>query len=225
MKHLGVLRRVSAAAIVLALFVGLSAVAADLLSGGIPWSAERPLTWADFQANPPPLAGPPPMVPANVTVSYTPAVTHLSILWSLSAAGTCNGVTLTARFCAVVVTNVMNPSLSWKLPAYVTAKTLRHEQFHFNLHEVYRRLIAMTLSPLTITRPVLTPADCTDAAAGAYAQSLNELGDSMGDAILVRANAAQAAYDADTKGGWDAAAQAAWESRISDLLLNPAAAP
>jgi hypothetical protein len=224
MKDLGVFRRVAAAVIVLTLFAGLSVVAADLLSAVIPWSADRPLTWADFQANPPPSAGPPAVIPGNGSVSYTPAVTHLSISWSLSATGIGDGVTLTARFSAVVVTNVMDPSLSWKLPAYVTADTLRHEQFHFNLYEVYRRLIAMTLGPLTITRRVLTPADCTDAAAYACAQSLNELGDSTGSAILARANAAQAAYDADTKGGWDTAAQAAWENRISALLLNPAAA-
>ena len=225
MKNLGVLRRVSAAAIVLALFAGLSAVAADLPSGAIPWSADRPLTWADFQANPPPSAGPPAATAGNGTVTFTNAVIHMSITWALRASGACNGVTATAHFVAVTVTNVMDPSLSWNLPTYATPQTLRHEQFHFNLHEVYRRLIAMTLTPLTITQRVSTPADCTDAAKRACATSLNELGDSTGSAILARANAAQAAYDADTRGGQDTAAQAAWESRITELLANPSAAP
>ncbi|MCX6092349.1 MAG: hypothetical protein NTX23_05740 [Candidatus Bipolaricaulota bacterium] len=223
MKNLGVLRRVSAAAIVLVLFAGLSAVAADLSSGAIPWSAERPLTWADFQANPPLSAGPPAATAGNGT--FTKAVIHMHIAWSLSASGACNGVTATAHFVAVTVTNVMEPSLSWKLPAYATPQTLRHEQFHFNLHEVYRRLIAMTLTPLTITQRVSTPDDCTDAAARACATSLNELADATGMAILTRASAACEAYDADTNNGQDTAAQAAWENRITELLANPSAAP
>jgi hypothetical protein len=225
MKNLGVLRRVTAAVIVLVLFAGLSAVAADLASGAIPWSADRPLTWADFQANPPPWAGPPAVTPANGTVTFTKAVIHMSITWSLSAYGECTGVTATAHFLAVTVTNVMDPSLSWELPALVTPETLRHEQFHFNLHEVYRRLIAMTLTPLTITQRVSTPDDCTDAAAYACAGSLNELADATGMAILARASAAREAYDADTNNGQDTAAQAAWENRITQLLANPSAAP
>jgi hypothetical protein len=119
----------------------------------------------------------------------------------------------------------MDPSRSWKLSAYVTPAILRHEQFHFTLHEVYRRLIEATLAPLTVMQKLPTVADCTNAAAQVCARSLSDLANSTGSAILARASAAHTAYDADTKGGRDSAAQASWESRITALLANPAAAP
>ncbi len=225
MTHTSGFGRASIAVLVLLLsLAGLSAIAADLPPASIPWIADRPLTWADFQAAPPAWAEPTLPVGGG-TVVFTPAVTCVSITWSTSIVASCNGTTLTARISSMTVSNTMDPSKSWKLSAYVTAATLRHEQFHFNLHEVYRRLIETTIAPLTITQKLSSAAECVNATAQVCARSLSELANSTGSAILARASAAHAAYDAETMGGRNTAAQAAWESRITALLANPAGAP
>ncbi len=221
----GKVRTVKGLIVLFVLAMALSTIAADLPASSISWSADRPLTWADYQAPPPAWATPPSTAGRTGTVTFTAAETYLYISWTQRAQASCSGTTVTARFVDVVVTNVMNPVLSWKLAAYATPQVLRHEQFHFNLHEVYRRLIQNTLSSLTMTRQLARPADCTYEASLACAQSLNDVANTAGSELLARAHAAHVAYDAETQGGMNAAAQATWEARITTWLATPTAAP
>lgn len=224
MTALKTLRRPAVAAVMFAAFAAFALPAADLPPTPISWCVERPLTWADYLASPPAWAQPA-KPSAGSTVYFTPAVTCVSITWSTSIVAQCSGTTMTAKIASMTVSNTMDPSKSWKLSAYVTADVLRHEQYHFNLHEVYRRLIQQTLAPLTVTQRLSSASACTNAAAQVCARSLSDLANSTGSALLARASAAHAAYDSETRGGMNQTAQAAWEARINDLLVNPAGAP
>lgn len=208
------MRRVWALGIFLAVVLGFAAAAADLLSGYVCWSVDRPLTWGDFRATPPSWAE-----PAN-----SAAQIHLTLSWSASIGAHAVGSVATATVTAFTVVNAMDPALSWKSPL-ATLANLRHEQFHFNLHEVYRRLAEMTLAPLTMTYQAVTPNASAQDTADACEKALNDLLLATWDAIDARAKAALAAYDSETRHGLDAEAQATWETRITSLLADPAAAP
>lgn len=88
----------------------------------IAWSLNRPLTWEDFRATPP---------PAGEEQAKT--------VYLLSYESRCRGLDFT-----VDVTAIMLPLQSW-VKAFVratvagSARVLRHEQTHFNLTEVHAR--------------------------------------------------------------------------------------
>ena len=81
--------------------------------------------------------------------------------------------------------------------------------------EVYRRLLATTLSRLTIQgKDKATAKRCLEEQATGIAQG-----------ILARLEAAQLRYDEETVHGTDAKAQFAWLSQIRTWLANPDLAP
>lgn len=199
------LRRVWVFGILVALVLCVGTSAADLPAGSLCWSASRPLTWADFWATPPQWATP----------AIALASPLLNISWSATITPARTGSNWVSRVTALTVTNSVDCTRSWAIKASVTPEALHHEQLHFDLHEVYRRLLETVLLPMT--------------AAGASQQAsntaLNDLMTSTAASILQRAKAAQALYDAETGHGTNAAAQAHWEAKIAALLINPAAAP
>jgi hypothetical protein len=206
------LRQIWVLGIFLAVVLGFAAAAADL-PGYVYWNVERPLTWGDFQAVPPSWAE-----PAN-----SAARIHLALTWSASIGACADGPVVTATVTAFTIANAMDPALSWKSPL-ATLENLRHEQFHFNLHEVYRRLAEMTLAPLTV-RQAVKPNTSAQDAADACEKALNDLLLVTWDGIGERAKAALAAYDSETRHGLDTEAQATWEIRITGLLADPGRAP
>ena len=95
----------------------------------LPWSATRRLGWADFQGIPP-------------SRGDESALTSYSLF---------HGVTCTGRSFEFRVVAAFLPRQSWVKPAIVanpteSARTLRHEQTHFDLsevHEVVRQVDAL----------------------------------------------------------------------------------
>ncbi|MEW5826704.1 MAG: hypothetical protein AB1778_07715 [Candidatus Bipolaricaulota bacterium] len=179
--------------------------AAELPSSYVYWSSARPLSWADFCAAP----------PANVAQTNWVASPSLHLEWTASFSATGARSAWTAQVTTLNVTNAMDTARSWVLASRATPSTLHHEQLHFDLNEVYRRLLEMTLRPLTA---------CA-ASPEVALQSLRDALNSASVSILTRVEQAQAQFDRDTAHGTNLAAQAIWEERIAVALVNPLLAP
>ncbi len=175
----------------------------------LPWSADHPLTWDDFQ-------GEPPVVPgeegARIAVrfgfafEYLPSFDPLSGRWK-------------AHLTKVTVTNVMDRSKSWVLPVQKTPELLNHEQKHFDLNEVYRRLAEAELQKHV----------CRLEAVGATEKDAKEnLGGMIGDVLDKfdkKCDEVEDQYDTETDHGRNAEQQAEWDKRIAGWLADPSTAP
>jgi len=176
-----------------------------LTGGTIPWTLGQPLTWAHFRGTAPSDPG----IEAariHIVVSYrfSVAVRQEGDVWrAWIPAGTSS------------VQCAMAPTRSWVRPGAEVPALLAHEQGHFDLAEVYRRLLETTLSRLT--------AQGKDKAT--VKRRLEERATEIAQGILARLEAAQLRYDEETVHGTDPAAQSAWLSRIQTWLLNPDLAP
>jgi len=191
--------------VVLALLIVLSSVAAlaettQLIS----WSEDLVLGWSMYTATVPAGANP-----------HQPAQPFLDLKWDApTKAVTCSGGYLaTPQF--VVVSNTLNPRLSWARLGEVTAADLRHEEYHFRLNEVYRRKLEGALLPL----------QATDRNPYTAMEFLREQLEQAAAPILSQAQAIQNQYESETNFGRDVAAQQSWEAQIDAWLLNPASAP
>jgi hypothetical protein len=193
---------------VLGVVVLLSAIVTVAVSAAlVPWVDGCPLTWDNFVCPPPPDAA------RHVDV----AAIHMTIQWNasytirtqLGTSGWCGSVD------SLTVTNMMDPAQSWVIESRASSFSLLHEQNHFNLNEVYRRKLELSLQGLQ-----------SQGATGDEAQArLNDLLHSTASAILNRLEQMQAEYDEETGHGTDADGQAAWDDQISDWLLDPMSAP
>jgi hypothetical protein len=149
------------------------------VADAIPWSAERPLTWKDFR-------GTPPVEPGDEG-----ARTAYSLFYGARCAG--------KRFEFQVLAAVL-PRLSWVTPNVLknpalSARSLRHEQTHFNLSEVHARRMRKYFAELE------QPCSNDEAQLNALAQR------------FVRAEAtAQSSYDQETNYGRTPAKQSEWEA-------------
>ena len=118
--------------------------------GGFVWSADRRLTWADFQ-------GPPDMRSAAVATTATVVDYKME----------CAGTTFTWEIVSWFV-----PKASWVKPAHLmirqSAQTLVHEQVHFDLSEVHSRRARETL------RRLVDPCALTDAQQDALIQGFHQ---------------------------------------------------
>ena len=182
-----------------------SATASDGFLPGIAWSAATPLTWDLFLATP----------PADAVNRTEAAAIHMTIRWHASYSVTPSGSTWRGHVQSVTITNTTEPSLSWVVPGNADDRTLRHEQGHFDLNEVYRRKLEILLPCLRAQ--CATKEGVISALDAALHQKANE--------VLTQLQAAQARYDAETGHGNDPAGQARWEAQIAAWLLSPTAAP
>ena len=178
--------------------------AAEIPAGVVYWS-DHALCWSDFRATP----------PAGVGQSNWVASPKLVISWSATFTAARKGTTWTATVTSLSVTNYVDPASSWAVPSRTSAEALHHEQLHFDLHEVYRRLLESTLRPMS----------CQGSTDSASLKALNGLLNSTSAAILGRAESVQLAFDSESAHGTDLRTQAVWEDRIADWLANPASAP
>ena len=104
---------------------------------GIPWSAGRPLAWADFQGRP--RFGEP-----------EAALTSADLL----SGAKCQDFVFTAT-----VTPTFDPATSWVRDAKAASSALlRHEQLHFDLTEVYARRLRQKLRAAHLDCQKLQPA-------------------------------------------------------------------
>jgi hypothetical protein len=161
-------------------------VAAD----AIPWAAERPLTWKDFRATPP----------------VEPGDEGARTAYSLFYGARCAGRRFEFRVLAAVL-----PRLSWVTPGVLknpalSARSLRHEQTHFNLSEVHARRMRKYFADMA------QPCNSSETELNALAQR------------YVRAEAtAQASYDQETNYGRIPARQSEWEAETMRQIESLAA--
>ena len=170
----------------------------------VSWSENVELSWNLF------LGTVPPNIPPNDV-----AAIHMELKWHTFFDGTRNGSGWVGYATKVIVSNSMNPQLSWARRESVTDAALRHETYHFHLNEVYRRKLETEL---------LTVRVC-----GRTAEETRDLLDrqvhDIAAEILGQAESVQQSYEVETKHGSDSAMQFSWEQKIDGWLANPSSAP
>jgi hypothetical protein len=154
------------------------------LHDGLPWSSTRALTWVDYKGR----------VPAADTDGAHTA-------YSLFSAGRCVRRSFDFRVTAAVL-----PAQSWVKPTVVADRTrsrntLRHEQTHFDLTEVYARRMRQYFGELY--EPCLKSEVELDALAQKFVQQESD---------------AQKLYDQETNHGLLAAKQTAWNNEVAKEL-------
>jgi len=115
----------------------------------------------------------------------------------------------------IIVSNVLNPTLSWALKNAVTDRLLQHEQGHFDLSEVYRRKLEQSLCEVCVT------GSNGEAVKAALDRALH----AVADPILIQAKAMYQRYDVETSYGRNEAEQARWNQLIETWLGQPLTAP
>jgi hypothetical protein len=103
----------------------------------ITWSAERPLTWADFQGKP---------LPADQLAALTAANIDVQV--------GCKDYVFSSEVKAVFI-----PQESWARDKNkATPELLRHEQLHFDITELHARMLRQKISILKLDCEHLNPA-------------------------------------------------------------------
>jgi hypothetical protein len=153
-------------------------------AGAVPWSARRRLAWSDFRARPP--AGRP-----------EAAVTATSLVWGFH----CAGEEFTFQTVAVFLPDRswVDPTVSIQLGSGMA--TLRHEQTHFDLTEVFARRMRRFFQALS------RPCDSTT----------EQLAD-LGGRFVQDESEAQREYDRATANGRDGPAQSRWNEDVAHWL-------
>ena len=192
--------------LVLALLLTMLAIAQSTQL--IEWDPDMLLTWEDFQ-------GAPPATAARLSEA---AAIHMTIKWHASysvRSQRASGYAWVGTVEDAIVSNLMNPRFSWVVQSKATPAILRHEQFHFDLNEVYKRRLVETLADLQIQ----------GSTAEATMTALDERIQQTADGILHRGKAIQDLYDRETANSTDSDVQARWESDIQLWLATPSLAP
>jgi hypothetical protein len=145
----------------------------------VTWSAARPLSWADFRGVPP----------------TDPGEEGARTAYALFYGARCTGQRFEFRVIAAV-----RPNESWVTPAVLadpalSARSLRHEQTHFNLAEVHARRMRRYF------RDLYQPCAKTG-------EELNALA----ERFLREERAAQVRYDDETNYGRQPARQEEWDA-------------
>lgn len=143
------------------------------------WNENRKLVWSDFQGKLYPNA--PEM-----------AMTASSVEYSYSASGT--------KFQYEVLSKFF-PKLSWKKNTTLNAYMLQHEQTHFDITELYARLMRKRLSEEIKT-----------------AKDISKIS-KIGSEITVQWKQEQTAYDSETEHSIDTVKQAEWNANIQERLV------
>lgn len=148
----------------------------------ITWSAERRLTQADFQARAPmgdPLAA--------------------STSSNIKADAACKDFVFSSTVAAT-----FDPATSWmRNPQKASEMLLRHEQLHFDLTEVYARIMRQKLQLF---------------AARANCEKLQPAFNNVTKLVYADWNREQNRYDQETNHGLNAVRQAAWEKQTAAKL-------
>lgn len=171
----------------------------------LPWSPDRPLTWDDFKGQPPDNVG-----PEAAFIRY-----RLSYQYRWTVTQDPKTGKWRATVSSLKVTNTMVRSKSWVDPARKTDELLKHEQGHFDINEVYRRILEQKLKGL------VGKGDTAEEAA----DDLNRKMKTMFDKVWKKAEEVQKQYDNDTEHGQNVQKQRAWEQKIRSWLRDPSKAP
>ncbi len=194
--------------VLLAVFMVVAGgVAAADYTADVVWNAGQPLTWSDFCGLPPqtPTAEAA-MIAMRISwrVAYTITYDPLRQMWS----GTIDRA-------GVTVANTMDPRASWVRPGAATTALLDHEQHHFDLNEVYARMLVSALIGLSASG---TTKDAVDT-------QLRQLIAATGSRILGALKVMQRGYDDQTGHGTRRGQQHTWDEQIAAWLRASGAAP
>lgn len=174
----------------------------------LPWSAERPLRWEDFRGT----------APADARARGQAAVVATRIAvqpFQFDVRREASGWVATVPAGALRVTNRMDRERSWSLADARTPALLAHEQGHFDLSEVYRRLLRDRMVDLV----------GRGATAAAAQQDLQNQLERISSEVNRRHQEAHRLYDAATEHGVNTNQQYEWEEQIAGWLLHPVRAP
>lgn len=172
----------------------------------LPWSAHRPITWGDFWGLPP--ADRDPAAGAGIA-------TGLGFDLTVATARDPGTGIWRARIASVLVTAAMERDRSWAIPERRTSAALAHEQGHFDLTEVYRRVLEGELQGLSGDGWTAWGAE----------EGLRTRAGEAFQRVSARHSEVQALYDRETDHSRATAQQAAWEERIAAWLCDPGLAP
>ncbi|MFN3346557.1 MAG: hypothetical protein ACK42E_01920 [Candidatus Bipolaricaulaceae bacterium] len=172
------------------------------------WMSTRPLTFEDFK-------GQPPRQPGNAVGQICMDIDYE---YKGSARSTPDGSALEVQLLEVRVWNRMDRNRSWILPDHKRPEVLEHEQIHFDINEVYRRLIQAELEKLA--RTLVLRVHGLDEARERLAQEVQK--------VFLRyyrkLQEVHDLFDADVeKGGLST--QKEWRRRVDRWLANPWEAP
>lgn len=179
------------------------------LANGLAWMPSRPISWEDFQAEP----------PAQAEANSEAATIHMTISWSLSfriiyEPHSKNWIG-TTDLDSLEVMNTMDPLQSWVLPGKERPEILNHEQRHFDLNEVYRRKLRQAL---------FSPVVQGESADVTY-QLFQEAVQRIANQLLNSLENLQKRYDSETAHGNNLKRQREWDTAIAAWLADPARAP
>jgi len=150
----------------------------------IPWSASRPLTVADFMARPKPY-------------EQLAALTSTDI----KAGASCTNFVFTGT-----VQATFDPNSSWfRDPKNFTPTLLRHEQMHFDITEVYARIMRQKLVVFQAR------VDCT---------KLQPAFNNLTKGVYAEWDREQNRYDQETNHGLNTVRQAYWEKQTQLKLAQ-----
>jgi hypothetical protein len=174
----------------------------------VPWSAERPLTWADFLGSPSPDDSPTIAAQTHILLNYR--YQYVSS-YDSSAKQYCARIYVAA----LQVDCMFDPLGSWVRSDARTARVLNHEQRHFDLANVYAVKI----------RTAIGNAAAYGSTSEAAQEALKAQVQSIASGLAQRWHETDDSYESETANGTNAAAQTVWDQRIDSWLANPAAAP
>lgn len=170
----------------------------------IGWTEDLELRWDLFRAP----------VPSDAAPNDLAAI-YMELKWHAFFKAERSGGTWYGIVTDAIVSNVMNPELSWARHDRVTDAALRHELYHFRLNEVYRKNAERALSSIRVS--AATAEDALD--------TVNNRVCEVGATWESKVVAAQDRYETETNHGQNLSEQQRWEINIDAWLANPELAP
>ncbi len=101
-------------------FLGFLGFAQEI-EEGVPWDANKRLTWADFKGKVPPAAVPAATTASGISYTYSANLMHHEVELDYE------------------VTAYFYPNESWYKPSLANDTILSHEQLHFDIAELFAR--------------------------------------------------------------------------------------
>lgn len=152
------------------------------------WDENRPLTWKDYKGK----------VNKNAGYKYVAAMTMGGVSYSVDGSSFDNTQKL-------VIEVFFVPEQSWVRPKMNTAYILNHEQVHFDIFEIYARIL---VKKLRNNKNILKGND--------YSKKLQKVFDDTYDDL----HKLQREYDKATQHSIDEQEQAKWNDKIKKLLIE-----
>lgn len=191
-----------AAAVSVAGFL-VSGVSVAQASQEVVWRADRPLRWGDFR-------GP---VPKNAPRENV-AMTAASLRWSYSYSLEWTRSSCTYRITSIVTDALFDPQASWVRSGGRTSPVLAHEQGHFDIAELHKRMFEAASRSFMGRHAACKGRDKRSIAKFVERDIDGTLG-KVYERIWTNQARMQNLYDSETSHGMNAAAQNRWLERIA----------